>query len=501
MALTTRQKILIPTLAIVAILLIWQLYLMVLDRYPVDNPFTRSKELSLSSPDSTPVIHLPEKSVNDPVTGSNSDPKTVVNSPDPEARQQQSAYLQLVSEYQIAQIKRMIARDYEDIAVANRNTAKAMLEISNMTGTKTIPQVSLNSMPQSNPDQDYRLVYTSREGGEWGATLRYQGKLLDINVGTVLPDGAKVIAIDSTSVALGTDDKQLLISFLGTTDITTKPSANATSSTVQDQKQPPAISATKIIKPIQVSTPDAISKPIQLTVTHTSDTDSKAAASTHGNKAKTTEVPLAQTIKTPINHHAPESSKLLSTHLDIVDHLAQGSSDNMANATVAPLPRLPANSSSSSHANRQIGVVSKSTVVAAKHTAPKSNHIVANSKTKVIAKITNPKSEAPPKPTRHFTKMEQSLFQVAPHYYTIQLMSNSDLDIIKRCIATNNLDGQARYYKTYLQGKPWYILLYRQFPTAQSALSAISELPINLQRWSPFAKSYVRVHEELQATA
>ncbi len=446
MALSTRQKILIPVLAIVVILLIWQLCLMILDRYPVDNPFSTANELSLDVSTHADVLHLPEKKVT-PIDLK----QAAANGPDPIVNHQQSAYLQLVSEFQIAQIKRMIARDYEDIAVANRNTAKAMLDTTKMAGVGSVPQVSIKQMPvASKVNAGYRLVYTSREGKQWNATLRYQGKLLDIVAGSMLPDGAKVLTIDSNHITISKNHQQKLISFFATTTIPAQAKLPV-KRTLAAKPKPSATLVKSTIKPLSIhlgwiehlmlpqAAKPSIARPIMLLPV----------------KAKAAAKP-ADTLATKTAKKTPAKS-----------------ADTLATKTVKKTPAKPANTPATK---------------TVKKTPAKS----------ADTPITKTVKNTPPKPTRHYSQTELSLLHTAPHYYAIQLMANRNLAKIKRFVAINHLQGQTYHYKTTLQGKPWYILLYRQFPDTETALTAISELPIRLQRWLPVAKSYVQVHEELQ---
>lgn len=132
--------------------------------------------------------------------------------------QAQKSYLNLVREYQTAQMKRLIAQDYEAIAVANRNAAKAIVQTKTMhVKPSVLPQFTLGAKKSkpATPQKQYELVYTGEQGGHWNATIRYNNKLLDINLGTELANGEKVQTINQKEVVLSKDDRRTTISFFG----------------------------------------------------------------------------------------------------------------------------------------------------------------------------------------------------------------------------------------------------------------------------------------------
>jgi len=82
--------------------------------------------------------------------------------------------------------------------------------------------------------------------------------------------------------------------------------------------------------------------------------------------------------------------------------------------------------------------------------------------------------------------------------YTVQLMASDKLSDVKDYIAAHQLDGKANYYQTQLNGKPWYMLTYGQYPTETQAEAALQNMPINLQHHHPWVKSVTIVQQEVQ---
>lgn len=134
----------------------------------------------------------------------------------------------LYQEYQIAQLQRLIAENNEAIALAKRNAAQATAETLKLLGN-----LSSATQPTSAPKKlepatnGYELIFTGpQDDGNWKATLKKNDKTYDVAIGKQLPDGAKVISIDDTSVLLSRDNgaSKELITFSG--EMAMKPAEN-----------------------------------------------------------------------------------------------------------------------------------------------------------------------------------------------------------------------------------------------------------------------------------
>jgi len=100
-----------------------------------------------------------------------------------------------------------------------------------------------------------------------------------------------------------------------------------------------------------------------------------------------------------------------------------------------------------------------------------------------------------------YTKAEKTLLKVNPGYYTIQLMSSPSLTMIRQFIAANELEGQVAYYKAKIRNQRRYALVYGRFHDQQDALVTIRDLPIGMQRWSPFVKRFNILQTEIRGRA
>ncbi len=75
-----------------------------------------------------------------------------------------------------------------------------------------------------------------------------------------------------------------------------------------------------------------------------------------------------------------------------------------------------------------------------------------------------------------------------PAYYTLQLASSTNRKLIEKYYNENQLQGMAGYYVTRRQGEDWYALVYGAYATAGDANAAISSLPKDLRKWSPWVR-------------
>jgi len=73
-------------------------------------------------------------------------------------------------------------------------------------------------------------------------------------------------------------------------------------------------------------------------------------------------------------------------------------------------------------------------------------------------------------------------------YYTLQLASSTNAKLIEKYFSENNLSGKAGYYKNRREGEDWYALVYGAYPSVNLAKQAISSLPKDLRKWSPWVR-------------
>jgi len=125
----------------------------------------------------------------------------------------QQKYLQLVGEYQMLEIQKMIAQDQAQIAQSRVATAEALAKIG-QSGGMNPGDISVGSTDVSS---DYELIYTGEDDGEWTATLKKNGQFNDVTTGSVLPDGAKILSVDNNGVVIQVNNLKKLVTFNGVT--------------------------------------------------------------------------------------------------------------------------------------------------------------------------------------------------------------------------------------------------------------------------------------------
>lgn len=82
-----------------------------------------------------------------------------------------------------------------------------------------------------------------------------------------------------------------------------------------------------------------------------------------------------------------------------------------------------------------------------------------------------------------------------PGYYTLQLASSTNQALIRKYYEENNLQGKAGYYSSMRQGERWYALVYGSYSSVHEAKSAISNLPQDLRKWSPWVRNIRSIHK------
>ncbi len=99
---------------------------------------------------------------------------------------------------------------------------------------------------------------------------------------------------------------------------------------------------------------------------------------------------------------------------------------------------------------------------------------------------------------RALSSTERQLMQVQPSAYTLQLMGSHNLPAIKSFVKRHHLQGKVRYYSALFQGRPWYMLIYGEYPNAADADVAARALPKSLRAMHPWVKSYRAVQQEIK---
>jgi septal ring-binding cell division protein DamX len=113
---------------------------------------------------------------------------------------------------------------------------------------------------------------------------------------------------------------------------------------------------------------------------------------------------------------------------------------------------------------------------------------------KLNAKSVRP-SEAPISVQQLVTNPQAWLIAQNPANYTLQLASSTNRDLIQKYFEENHLQGKAGYYSSMRQGERWYALVYGSYASVNQAKEAISDLPQDLRKWSPWVRNINSIHK------
>lgn len=79
--------------------------------------------------------------------------------------------------------------------------------------------------------------------------------------------------------------------------------------------------------------------------------------------------------------------------------------------------------------------------------------------------------------------------------YSLQLIGVSDQSRLSSMVPTFQDTDRVAIVETIRDGKPWFILLYGQFPSKAAALDAVSELPEPFSKQQPWARTFQSIQE------
>lgn len=102
----------------------------------------------------------------------------------------------------------------------------------------------------------------------------------------------------------------------------------------------------------------------------------------------------------------------------------------------------------------------------------------------------------PNRPSVSFdSEAETWVFSQEPSYYTLQLASSRNRELIEKYYVENRLKGKAGFYRSMREGQEWFALVYGAFSSVSEARAAIEELPPELQKWSPWVRNIRDIHK------
>lgn len=127
--------------------------------------------------------------------------------------------------------------------------------------------------------------------------------------------------------------------------------------------------------------------------------------------------------------------------------------------------------------------------------APKAQAAVVKTSAKVPATSAKAVKSAP---SKSHAGLDTSYFQAQPASRVgLQIAGSRDEAKLKQQVAAYGLTGQVHYFKTVMNGAPWYVAVYGNYPSIASATSAKANLPASVQVTKPWPRSFQSIQSAI----
>ncbi len=183
----------------------------------------------------------------------------------------------------------------------------------------------------------------------------------------------------------------------------------------------------------------------------------------------------------------PEAQKskqpaVKTVHKDAVKHHNKGKTVTATNTTKATVKAKPIAKQVASKNTRAKAISSKQTVSKQKpHQSSSKAQLKRKHEVKHLA-------------SKHFIKPD--IATANKHHYTLQVLAVSHENHLKQFIAKNKLSNKTEYISTNLHGKPWYILIYGDYPSLTAAKEALKVLPAALKPYHAWPRQFAELKHE-----
>jgi len=85
------------------------------------------------------------------------------------------------------------------------------------------------------------------------------------------------------------------------------------------------------------------------------------------------------------------------------------------------------------------------------------------------------------------------LLQQNPNHFTLQLLGSTKRSSAQSFIKKYNLNSDAHIFESLRNGKPWFSVIYKSFPSHKQASIASSKLPKSIQKSKPWIRQFSQV--------
>jgi septal ring-binding cell division protein DamX len=436
----------------------------------------------------------------------------------------QSQYLELVNQYQLLRMRRMIVEEEAGIASARQRIETIDQKLGSAGSTPTSADIS-GGGDVNNPT-GYKLMYIDFQGGQWSATLGKDNRFLEVNSDEVLMDGTRVLNINQQGVVIEQNQAQYLLTFYGTkslgqakpiqVDETLAPnnlfipsskgkhkmSTITPPLSVKASLAPPAekSTTTKIVTPIikkgsttptmsptipvipegavpksKITTSPTTVPAIPKTVAPNSQKPVILAPQQNKPSSSVPAIPGAMnTIKIPLK--APETASVT-----IPMRLAETAKPDPT-ATIVPSAALQLTGEQKNTDNALQTILNN-----------QQQPVTAESPEKLQQAI------APNNSSLSFAQDEKYLLTIPGNYYVVQIMGSRNQDDLMRLLRQYHLNEQARGFQTYRLDHSWYVLVYGVYKNSQDATTALAQLPSGIQQLKPWVRSVASIHDAIHS--
>lgn len=103
-----------------------------------------------------------------------------------------------------------------------------------------------------------------------------------------------------------------------------------------------------------------------------------------------------------------------------------------------------------------------------------------------------------PKPAIQGTSAEHKILAINNKHYALQLVAASNEQRVRDFITRNKLSGKAHYYSGQRNGKPWYTVVYGDFPNKTAALADLGTLPAEIKKLGPWVRQYSSIQSAIK---
>ena len=475
--------------------------------------------------DSIAIANAAENSRSQPLQAASLDAVKPASLPYQPLATGQRAYLHMVNQYELAKMKRRLLEERAAIAAAQHRIATLNKETRQIDDSvSTDDSVYDDSAVSSHHSVSYVLSYVGRQHGEWTATLNRNGHYYEVQAGSLLSEGEKVLAISRRGVTIQAHDERERVTFDGTEVIPTKAPVLKTSAhpikalkTVLQDKPPadlegqarralmaagmlstqkmPSTHAKKTILSTQESRlKEKMDSANKLATTIAAEVQKKHSDTIMPTQDSATKKPTVVAPKS-INDQLKAASSSIALKKKMLTAKNQADKAHLSKGKRADIKKSPIVFSAVTDTVKVSNVASRHVLkktIPAKPSSPGSlpsikKHSLNRTAQKNQA-TSNRISAAPRHTAMRYSQDEGRLLDLPKNSLTIQLIGSYHPDIVENFAIANDLGNRAIQVYVTNRGKKWYMLFYGDYQTKKAAQAALRDLPPNLTPEHPWVR-------------